>query len=141
MRTQSTVHPNYEVLAGRIAISNLHKETQEDFAAVMRTLRDYINPKTGKHSPLIADDVFDIIQRNAAAIQAQIDYTRDYTYGYFSTKTLCRSYLLRIDSHIIERPQHMLMRVAIGIHQADLESAFATYHLMSKKFFTHGALV
>jgi ribonucleoside-diphosphate reductase alpha chain len=133
----STIHPDYEVLASRVAVSNLHKETKSSFLEVVRDLRNYVNPKTGLHSPMIAEDVYDIICKNACLIESQIDYTRDFDYSYFGFKSLCKSYLLRINGHIVERPQHMLMRVSIGIHKEDLTSAFETYNLMSKLVMTH----
>lgn len=135
----STIHPNYEILAGRIVISNLHKETNSDFFHVVKLLHEYVNPQTGRHCPLIANDVFEIVKANASTICNEIVYERDFDYGYFSAKTLFRGYLLMIEKKIVERPQHMLMRVSIGIHKNDLESAFKTYHLMSKKYFTHAS--
>lgn len=133
----TTRHPDYAQLAARIAVSNLHKNTTKSFSETMKDLREYINPKTGKHSPLIAKDVHEIIDKNAALLDSTLIYDRDFGYDYFGFKTLERSYLLRINGKIAERPQHMLMRVAIGIHKEDLEAAVETYHLMSKKYFTH----
>lgn len=133
----STIHPDYSELAARIAISNLHKETKSSFLEVVRDLRNYTNPVNNIYSPMIAEDVFDIICKNADLIESKIDYSRDFCYTYFGFKTLCRSYLLRINKHIVERPQHMLMRVSIGIHKEDLESAFLTYDLMSRQIMTH----
>jgi ribonucleotide reductase alpha subunit len=116
----STEHPEYETLAARIAVSNLHKETEEQFARVIGQLYAHCK-KNGQCAPLIADDVCDIVMRNASTFQAAIDFSRDYAYSFFGFKTLCRSYLLRLDKRIVERPQHMLMRVAIGIHKHDIE--------------------
>jgi ribonucleoside-diphosphate reductase alpha chain len=130
-------HPDYAQLAARIAVSNLHKNTTKSFSETMQDLYDYVNPKTGLHSPLIAKDVHEIIQANAAKLDSTLIYDRDFGYDYFGFKTLERSYLLRLNGKIAERPQHMLMRVAIGIHKEDLESAIETYDLMSKKYFTH----
>ncbi len=135
----STVHPNYEVLAARLAVSNLHKETKESFLDVVSGLHRLINPKNGRAASLIADDVFAIVQQNADKIQVVLDFKRDFDYSYFGFKTLCRSYLLRINGAIVERPQHMLMRVAIGIHKENMEDAFRTYDLMSRKIFTHAS--
>lgn len=135
----TTVHPDYEVLAARIAVSNLHKETQDNFAALIRDLYNYVNPKNGKLSPLIAKDVHDIIQENADKIEAFIDYERDFGYSYFGFKTLCKGYLLQLEGKIKERPQHMLMRVSIGIHKDNLQEAFKTYDLMSRRIFTHAS--
>lgn len=130
-------HPDYAQLAARIAISNLHKNTEKSFSETVKLLYTYINPKTGLASPLIADDVYEIIQKNAELLDSTLIYDRDFGYDYFGFKTLERSYLLRLNGKIAERPQHMLMRVSIGIHKDDLESAIETYDLMSKRFFTH----
>ncbi|MCC5917765.1 MAG: ribonucleoside-diphosphate reductase subunit alpha [Cryomorphaceae bacterium] len=135
--SMTTRHPDYAKLAARIAVSNLHKNTEKSFSETMRTLHTYINPKTNLQSPLIADDVMEIIEANAERLDSTIIYDRDFGYDYFGFKTLERSYLLRINGKIAERPQHMLMRVSVGIHKEDIESAIKTYELMSKKFFTH----
>jgi ribonucleoside-diphosphate reductase alpha chain len=103
----------------------------------MVDLYNYVNPKTGKKAPLIADDVIKIIKKNAELLDSTIIYDRDFCYDYFGFKTLERSYLLRLNGKIAERPQHMLMRVAIGIHKEDIQSAIETYELMSQKYFTH----
>ncbi len=130
-------HPDYANLAARIAVSNLHKSTKKSFSETVQGLYEYINPETGKPAPLIADDVFEIIEKNAEFLDSQLIYDRDFSYDYFGFKTLERSYLLRMHGKIVERPQHMLMRVSIGIHKDDLESAIETYELMSKKYMTH----
>ena len=130
-------HPDYANLAARIAVSNLHKSTKKSFSETVTELYEYINPETGKPAPLIADDVYEIIQKNAEFLDSQLIYDRDFSYDYFGFKTLERSYLLRMHGKIVERPQHMLMRVSIGIHKEDLESAVETYELMSKKYMTH----
>lgn len=130
-------HPDYANLAARIAVSNLHKSTKKSFSETVTDLYNYVNPETGKAAPLIADDVYEIIQSNAEYLDSQLIYDRDFSYDYFGFKTLERSYLLRMHGNIVERPQHMLMRVSIGIHKDDLESAVETYELMSKKFMTH----
>ena len=130
-------HPDYAQLAARIAVSNLHKNTEKSFSETMKLLHEYINPKTGLESPLIADDVHEIIQNHAELLDSTLIYDRDFSYDYFGFKTLERSYLLRINGKIAERPQHMLMRVSIGIHKEDIESAIDTYNMMSKKYFTH----
>lgn len=135
--SMTTRHPDYAQLAARIAVSNLHKNTKKSFSETMRDLYDFVNPKTGKHAPLIAKDVIEIIEKNAALLDSTLIYDRDFSYDYFGFKTLERSYLLRLGGRIAERPQHMLMRVAIGIHYDDLDAAIETYDLMSKKFFTH----
>ncbi|WP_187262233.1 ribonucleoside-diphosphate reductase subunit alpha [Pontibacter beigongshangensis] len=133
----TTKHPDYAVLAARIAISNLHKVTSKSFSNTMKRLYTYVDPKTGENASLIAKDVYEIIRKHAATLDSTIIYDRDYNYDYFGYKTLERSYLLRLDGRIVERPQHMLMRVAVGIHKDDIESAIETYNLMSEKWFTH----
>ena len=130
-------HPDYANLAARIAVSNLHKSTKKSFSETVTDLYEYINPETGKKAPLIADDVYEIIQENAEYLDSQLIYDRDFSYDYFGFKTLERSYLLRMHGKIVERPQQMLMRVSIGIHKDDLEGALETYELMSKKYMTH----
>jgi ribonucleoside-diphosphate reductase alpha chain len=135
--TMTTSHPDYAKLAARISVSNLHKNTKKSFTETMKDLYEYINPRTNKKAPLISDEVHEVIQNNAELLDSTIIYNRDFGYDYFGFKTLERSYLLKINGNIAERPQHMLMRVAIGIHLNDLESAIETYELMSKKFFTH----
>lgn len=133
----TTVHPDYAILAARIAISNLHKETSKSFSNTMKRLYEYIDPKTGENAGLIAKDVYEVIRKNAALLDSSIIYDRDYQYDYFGFKTLERSYLLRIDGKVAERPQHMLMRVAVGIHKDDIDAAIETYNLLSEKWFTH----
>ena len=133
----TTRHPDYAKLAARIAISNLHKNTKKSFSDVMKDLYTYVNPKTDKKAPLLSDDVYEIIEKNAELLDSTIIYDRDFGYDYFGFKTLERSYLLRLDGRISERPQHMLMRVAIGIHKEDIDAAIETYDLMSKRYFTH----
>lgn len=135
--SMTTRHPDYAKLAARIAVSNLHKETKKSFSETMADLYTYVNPKTGKKAPLIADDVHEIIQKHATLLDSTLIYDWDYGYDYFGFKTLERSYLLRLNGKIAERPQQMLMRVAIGIHKEDIEAAVETYELMSKKYFTH----
>ena len=135
--TMTVQHPDYAKLAARIAVSNLHKNTKKSFSETMTDLYTYVNPRTGKKAPMIADDVYDIMMKNAEKLDSTIIYNRDFGYDYFGFKTLERSYLLKINGAIVERPQHMLMRVSIGIHKEDIDEAIATYELMSKKYFTH----
>ena len=135
--TMTVQHPDYAKLAARIAVSNLHKNTKKVFSEVMADLYNYVNPRTGKKAPLLSDETYNVIMANAEKIDSTIIYNRDFGYDYFGFKTLERSYLLKINGEIAERPQHMLMRVAIGIHQEDIDEAIETYELMSKKFFTH----
>lgn len=135
--TMTTAHPDYAKLAARISVSNLHKNTKKTFSEVMTDLYEYVNPRTGEKAPLLADDVYEVIQKNKERLDSTIIYNRDFQYDYFGFKTLERSYLLKLNGKIAERPQHMLMRVSIGIHPDDLDAAIETYELMSKKFFTH----
>ncbi len=130
-------HPDYALLASRIAVSNLHKETKKTFSDVIVDLYHYIDPKTGENAGLVADDVFQIIQENKDLLDSSIIYDRDFRYDYFGFKTLSRSYLLKLNGQIVERPQHMIMRVSLGIHKNDLASAIKTYNLMSEGWFTH----
>jgi ribonucleoside-diphosphate reductase alpha chain len=135
--TNAVSHPDYASLASRIAVSNLHKSTHKSFAETMELLHTYVDPITGANASLIATDVMEIIRDNAEFLDSQIIYDRDFNYDFFGFKTLERSYLLKLDGKITERPQHMLMRVAVGIHKEDLESAVATYNMMSEGWFTH----
>jgi len=135
--TMTTSHPDYAKLAARISVSNLHKKTKKTFSDVMTDLYEYVNPRTGKKAPLVADDVYEVLMQHKEELDSSIIYSRDYGYDYFGFKTLERSYLLKLDGEIAERPQHMLMRVSLGIHLDDLESVKETYELMSKKYFTH----
>ena len=135
--TMTTSHPDYATLAARISVSNLHKNTKKSFSETMADLYNYVNPRTGKKAPLLSDEVYKVIKKNAEKLDSTIIYNRDFNYDYFGFKTLERSYLLRLNGVLVERPQHMLMRVSVGIHYDDLDSAIETYNLMSKKFFTH----
>ena len=135
--TMTTTHPDYARLAARISVSNLHKNTKKSFSETMEDLYTYVNPRTGKKAPLLSDEVYKVIKDNADTLDSTIIYNRDFGYDYFGFKTLERSYLLKLNGKIAERPQHMLMRVSVGIHLNDLESVIETYELMSKKFFTH----
>ena len=135
--TMTTTHPDYARLAARISVSNLHKNTKKSFSEVMEDLHKYVNPRTGKDAPLLSDEVYKVIMDNADRLDSTIIYNRDFGYDYFGFKTLERSYLLKLNGKIAERPQHMLMRVSVGIHLGDLDAAIETYELMSKKYFTH----
>jgi ribonucleoside-diphosphate reductase alpha chain len=133
----TTTHPDYAKLAARISVSNLHKNTKKSFSETMDDLYTYVNPRTGKKAPLLSDEVYKIIQKNADKLDSSIIYNRDFGYDFFGFKTLERSYLLKLNGQIVERPQHMLMRVSIGIHLDDIDAALETYELMSKRYFTH----
>ena len=130
-------HPDYALLASRIAVSNLHKETKKTFSEVMHDLFYYVDSKTNESAALLADDVYQIIMDNKEALDSSIIYDRDFRYDYFGFKTLTRSYLMRLNGKIAERPQQMLMRVAVGIHKTDIPAAIKTYNLMSEGWFTH----
>ena len=135
--TLTTKHPDYAVLAARISISNLHKTTSKSFSSTMKRLYTYINPKTGKNASLLSKEIYGIINKNAAILDSSIIYDRDFSYDYFGFKTLEKSYLLKLNGIVVERPQHMLMRVAIGIHKENIDAAIETYNLLSEKWFTH----
>ncbi|KAE9976571.1 ribonucleotide-diphosphate reductase subunit rnr1 [Venturia inaequalis] len=135
----TVTHPDYAILAARIAVSNLHKQTKKQFSAVIQDLYDYINPKNNKKCPMISDITYKTVMKHADELNSAIVYDRDFNYQYFGFKTLERSYLLRISGKVAERPQHMIMRVAVGIHGEDIESAIQTYNYMSNKYFTHAS--
>ncbi|XP_020693424.1 ribonucleoside-diphosphate reductase large subunit [Dendrobium catenatum] len=132
-------HPDYASLAARIAVSNLHKNTKKSFSETIKDMYNHFNERSGQKAPLISDDVYEIIMKNATRVDSEIIYDRDFDYDYFGFKTLERSYLLKLSGKVVERPQHMLMRVAIGIHKEDIDSAIKTYHLMSLRWFTHAS--
>ncbi len=135
--SMTTRHPDFAKLAARIAVSNLHKVTSKSFTNTMKRLYTYVDPKTGQNAPLISKETWKVIHENAAELDEAILYDRDFSYDYFGFKTLERSYLMRIDGKVVERPQHLLMRVAVGIHGEDIPAAIETYHLLSEKWFTH----
>lgn len=135
--SMAATHPEYALLAARIAVSNLHKNTNKSFARSMEALYKYIDPKTGESAGLISDETIAVVRKNKDILDSSIIYDRDYSFDYFGFKTLERSYLLRMDGKVVERPQHMLMRAAVGIHGEDIESAIETYNYMSEKWFIH----
>ncbi|XP_072900521.1 ribonucleoside-diphosphate reductase large subunit isoform X2 [Hemitrygon akajei] len=137
--TMTTKHPDYAILAARIAVSNLHKETKKVFSDVMEDLYNYVNPLTNNHSPMISKETFDIVFENKDRLNSAIIYDRDFSYNFFGFKTLERSYLLKINGKVAERPQHMLMRVSVGIHKGDIDAAIETYNLLSERWFTHAS--
>lgn len=132
-----TRHPDYTILAGRIAVSNLHKNTSGSFCETVQKLHAHVHASTGKHMPLVSDELLDVVTALRVEIEAKMDYNLDYKYDIFGFRTLQRSYLIRMHGEIVERPQHMIMRVALGIHGADIPAALETYELMSQNFFTH----
>jgi len=134
---KTTEHPDYALLASRIAVSNLHRETKKTFSDVMTDLYEYLDPKTGQNAALLSEEVYKIVVNNREVLDSSIIYDRDFRYDYFGFKTLTRSYLMKLEGEIAERPQHMLMRVSLGIHKNDIKSAIATYNLMSEGWFTH----
>ncbi len=135
--TMAVRHPDYALLASRIAISNLHKNTRKSFSETMRLLYHYVDERTGHKAQLIADDVMQIIEEHAALLDSTIIYDRDFAFDYFGFKTLEKSYLLKINGKVVERPQHMFMRVAVGIHKNNIDSVIETYNLMSERWFIH----
>jgi ribonucleoside-diphosphate reductase alpha chain len=135
--SMTTRHPDFAKLAARIAVSNLHKVTSKSFSNTMKRLYQYVDPKTGQNAPLISKETWKVIHENAAELDEAILYDRDFSYDFFGFKTLEKSYLMKIDAKIVERPQHLLMRVAVGIHGENIPAAIETYHLLSEKWFTH----
>lgn len=135
--SMTVTHPDFAQLAARIAVSNLHKNTKKSFSETMSDMFHYVNPRTNQEAPLLSEEVHEAIMANSEKLDSAIIYNRDFNYDYFGFKTLERSYLLKINGKIVERPQHMLMRVSVGIHINDIDAAIETYELMSKKFFTH----
>lgn len=137
--TMTVKHPDHAILAARIAVSNLHKETKEKFSEVIKDLYFMQDAKTGRKTPAISDDVYNIVQKYAEPLDKAVNFDRDFEYNYFGFKTLERSYLLKNNNKIAERPQHLLMRVAVGIHGHDIDAAIETYNLLSERWFTHAS--
>ncbi|MBY0433360.1 MAG: ribonucleoside-diphosphate reductase subunit alpha [Cyclobacteriaceae bacterium] len=135
--SMTTRHPDFAKLAARIAVSNLHKVTSKSFSNTMKRLYQHVDAKTGQNAPMISKETWRVIRDNAAELDDAIIYDRDFSYDYFGFKTLERSYLMKIEGKVVERPQHMLMRVAVGIHGEDIKAAIETYELLSEKWFTH----
>ena len=135
--TNTITHPDYALLASRIAVSNLHKNTKKSFSETVNDLHNYIDPKNGEKAPLISEEVSEIVKKNADLLDSNIIYDRDFRYDYFGFKTLERSYLLKMKGEVAERPQQMIMRVAVGIHKNDLDAVIETYNYMSEGWFTH----
>ena len=135
--TMTTRHPDFAKLAARIAVSNLHKTTSKSFSNTMKRLYQHVDTKTGQNAPMISKETWKVIKNNAAVLDDAIFYDRDFSYDFFGFKTLERSYLMKIEGKVVERPQHLLMRVAVGIHGEDIPAAIETYDLLSEKWFTH----
>jgi ribonucleoside-diphosphate reductase alpha chain len=134
--SMASIHPDYNTLAGHIAISSHHKDTDESFSKIITKLYEYTD-KHGKPSPLVSEELYSLVIQNGSLYDTKCDYARDFVIDYFGFKTLERSYLMRVDGTVVERPQHLWMRVALGIHGMDTEKAFETYDYMSQKYFTH----
>lgn len=132
-----TQHPEYGALAARIAISNLHKETTKDWHSIVDKMRHHMHPITNEFAPLLSEECYNIIKENIETLQSALDFERDYGYDFFGFKTLERSYLVKVDGVIVERPQHMLMRVAVGIYKSNIKKVLKTYDLMSRRYYTH----
>lgn len=131
-----TIHRDYGELAARIVVSNHHKNTSNSFLNVIKELHGFVD-HNGIISPLVSDELFDVVNKYSNEIESEIDYERDYLIDYFGFKTLERAYMMKLNNKIVERPQHMWMRVALGIHSHDIKRAFETYRLMSQKYFIH----
>ena len=132
----ASTHPDYNILAGRITISNHHKNTSDSFVDVMTSLYDYKDTH-GKSSPLLSEELFEVVQKYKDEWENILDYQRDYLIDYFGFKTLERAYLMQVNKVTVERPQHMWLRVSIGIHGDNMEKIRKTYEYMSQKYFTH----
>ncbi|KAG6775491.1 hypothetical protein POTOM_018947 [Populus tomentosa] len=131
-------HPDYASL--RLLFQTCTRTLRNHFLRrKIKIMYNHFNDKSGLKAALIADDVYEIIIKNSARLDSEIIYDRDFDYDYFGFKTLERSYLLKVQGKVVERPQHMLMRVAVGIHEVDIDSAIKTYHLMSQRWFTHAS--
>jgi ribonucleoside-diphosphate reductase subunit M1 len=135
----TSTHSDYGILAARVAVSNLHKNTVKSFVETTKILYTYTNKETHLHAPLVSKELYDIVIANEELFDNEIRYDRDFDFDYFGFKTLERSYLFKINGRIVERPQHMLMRVAIGIHGSHLKDAIDSYHMMSERWFTHAS--
>ena len=135
--SMTTSHPDYAKLAGRLAVTNLHKTTPKKFSQAIKELHSFIEPKTSKESSLISDEVYNFVMDNKDVIDGAINLDRDFDFEYFGFKTLERSYLLKIGNRVIERPQYMYMRVAVGICGWDIQMALRIYDDLSQHFYTH----
>jgi ribonucleoside-diphosphate reductase alpha chain len=135
----TSVHPDYARLAGRIAVANLHRSTSDSFMETMETLYGFKNEYTGEKQPLISKEFYEYCRENKDRISTEIAYSRDFEFDYFGFKTLEKSYLLKVNGKIVERPQHLFMRVALGVQPDNIEEAMKTYHLISEGWFTHAS--
>jgi ribonucleotide reductase alpha subunit len=136
LASMSSIHPDYGKLASALVISNLHKKTDVDFVTVMNSIYNF-HDVNNEHSPLLSRTFIDSVNENADYLNSILDYERDYLIDYFGFKTLERAYLMKINNNIVERPQHMWMRVAVSIHGKDKDMVKETYDLLSQKYFTH----
>jgi ribonucleoside-diphosphate reductase alpha chain len=135
----TSVHPDYARLAGRIAVANLHRSTSDSFMETFEKLYGYKNEFTGEHQPLISEEIFGFANHHKDRIMKEIAYSRDFEFDYFGYKTLEKSYLLKVNGKIVERPQHLFMRVALGVQIGNIEEAIKTYNLISEGWFTHAS--
>jgi ribonucleoside-diphosphate reductase alpha chain len=135
----TSVHPDYARLAGRIAVANLHRSTSDSFMETFEKLYGYKNEFTGEHQPLISEEIFGFANQHKDRIMKEIAYSRDFEFDYFGYKTLEKSYLLKVNGKIVERPQHLFMRVALGVQIGNIEEAIKTYNLISEGWFTHAS--
>jgi len=133
----STQHPDFSILAARISVSNLHKQTRKVFSDVIEAFHTYVHPKTGHPAPLVCDETYRVVMEHKDTLNSAVIYDRDFEYDYFGFKTLEKSYLLKLHGKVAERPQHMLMRVSVGIHGGNIEKVLQTYEMLSQRFFTH----
>jgi len=131
------IHPDYSYLASRIAITSLYKHVPKEFTTVAKNLHEYVNPQTGEKAGMISDNTYNIIEKHGKELNAMIVHDRDFEFDFFGFKTLEKSYLLKIDGKVAETPQHLYMRVAVGIWGENLEMVQKTYEMMSQGLFTH----
>ena len=133
----TTKHPDYSILASRLAITNIHKETKKSFSETVEDLYKYINPKTGNHSPIVSESFFNLVKKHADELDSAIVHSRDHNFDYFGFKTLEKSYLLKIDGKVAERPQYMYMRTALQVWGENIEKVIDTYNTLSEGYYTH----
>jgi ribonucleoside-diphosphate reductase alpha chain len=135
----TSVHPDYARLAGRIAVANLHRQTSDSFMETVDALYNFKSEFGATPQPLVSKEFYDYASEHKDRISTEIAYSRDFEFDYFGYKTLERSYLLKVNGKIVERPQHLFMRVALGVQPNNIEEAIKTYHLISEGWFTHAS--
>ena len=133
----TTKHPDYSTLAARLAITALHKETKKSFSETVSELYKYVDPKTRKHSPIVSKDFYDLVKRHADELDSAIVHSRDHNFDYFGFKTLEKSYLLKMNGKVAERPQYMYMRTAIQVCGENIQDIIDTYNMLSEGYYTH----